>query len=66
VLRSAIVRRVSVAGTSGSGTSTLARQLADILGVPHLGLDVARFLAEARSEAGAAEVRPRRVPKARR
>jgi adenylate kinase family enzyme len=28
--------------------------------------DVARFLAEARSEAGAAEVRPRRVPRARR
>ena len=28
--------------------------------------DVARFLAEARSEAGAAEVRPRRAPKARR
>jgi adenylate kinase family enzyme len=39
VLRSAIVRRVSVVGTSGSGKSTVARQLADILGVPHLELD---------------------------
>ena len=39
MLRSAIVRRVSVVGTSGSGKSRLARQLADILGVPHLELD---------------------------
>jgi adenylate kinase family enzyme len=39
VLRSAIVRRVSVVGTSGSGKSRLARELAVILGVPHLELD---------------------------
>jgi adenylate kinase family enzyme len=39
VLRSAIVRRVSVVGTSGSGKSTVARELAAILGVPHLELD---------------------------
>ncbi len=39
MLRSAIVRRVSVVGTSGSGKSTVARQLADILSVPYLELD---------------------------
>jgi adenylate kinase family enzyme len=39
VLRSAIVRRVSVVGTSGSGKSRLTRELAAILGVPHLELD---------------------------
>jgi adenylate kinase family enzyme len=39
VLRSAIVRRVSVVGNSGSGKSTLARKLAAVLGVPHLELD---------------------------
>ena len=39
MLRSAIVRRVSVVGTSGSGKSTLASQLAETLGVPHLELD---------------------------
>jgi adenylate kinase family enzyme len=39
VLCSAIVRRVSVVGTSGSGKSRLARELAEILGVPHLELD---------------------------
>ena len=39
MLRSAIVRRVSVVGTSGSGKSRLARELAVIVGVPHLELD---------------------------
>jgi adenylate kinase family enzyme len=39
MLRSWIVRRVSVIGTSGSGKSTVARRLAGILGVPHLELD---------------------------
>jgi adenylate kinase family enzyme len=39
VLCSAIVRRVSVVGNSGSGKSTVARELAGILGVPHLELD---------------------------
>jgi adenylate kinase family enzyme len=39
VLGSAIVRRVSVVGNSGSGKSTVARELAGILGVPHLELD---------------------------
>jgi adenylate kinase family enzyme len=39
VLRSAIVRRVSVVGTSGSGKSRLARELAVIAGAPHLELD---------------------------
>jgi adenylate kinase family enzyme len=39
VLRSAIVQRVSVVGTSGSGKSTVARELAVALGVPHLELD---------------------------
>jgi adenylate kinase family enzyme len=33
------VRRVSVVGNSGSGKSRLARELAAILGVPHLELD---------------------------
>ena len=33
------MRRVSVVGTSGSGKSTVARELALILGVPHLELD---------------------------
>jgi adenylate kinase family enzyme len=33
------VRRVSVVGTSGSGKSTVARELAAILDVPHLELD---------------------------
>ena len=39
MLRSAIVRRVSVVGTSGSGKSTVARELAEVLGVPYLELD---------------------------
>lgn len=39
VLSSAFVRRVSVVGTSGSGKSTVARELATILGVPYLELD---------------------------
>jgi adenylate kinase family enzyme len=39
VLRSAFVRRVSVVGTSGSGKSTVARDLAAIMGVPHIELD---------------------------
>lgn len=39
VLRSAIVRRVSMVGNAGSGKSTLARRLAATLGVPHLELD---------------------------
>ncbi len=39
VLRCAIVRRVSVVGTSGSGKSTVARRLSAILDVPHLELD---------------------------
>jgi adenylate kinase family enzyme len=39
MLGSAIVRRVSVVGNSGSGKSTVARELAGILGVPHLELD---------------------------
>jgi adenylate kinase family enzyme len=39
VLSSAFVRRVSVVGTSGSGKSTVARKLAEILGVPYLELD---------------------------
>lgn len=39
VLGSAFVRRVSVVGTSGSGKSTVARQLAAILRVPFLELD---------------------------
>ncbi|MFE7223856.1 AAA family ATPase [Nocardioides sp. NPDC057577] len=33
------VRRVSVVGSSGSGKSTVARRLADILGVPYIELD---------------------------
>jgi adenylate kinase family enzyme len=39
VLGSAIVRRVSVVGNSGSGKSTMARELAAALGVPYLELD---------------------------
>lgn len=39
VLGSAFVRRVSVVGTSGSGKSMVARELAAIIGVPHLELD---------------------------
>lgn len=39
VLWCAFVRRVSVVGNSGSGKSTVARELAAILGVPHLELD---------------------------
>jgi adenylate kinase family enzyme len=39
VLGSAIVRRVSVVGNSGSGKSMVARELADVLGVPYLELD---------------------------
>ncbi|MFJ9388451.1 shikimate kinase [Nocardioides sp. NPDC101246] len=31
--------RVSVVGSSGSGKSTVARRLADILGVPYIELD---------------------------
>jgi adenylate kinase family enzyme len=41
VLWSAFVRRVSVVGNSGSGKSTVARELAASLGVPHLELDSA-------------------------
>jgi adenylate kinase family enzyme len=39
VLGSAIVQRVSVVGNSGSGKSTVARELAAALGVPYLELD---------------------------
>ena len=39
VLGSASVRRISVVGTSGSGKSTVARELAAAIGVPHLELD---------------------------
>jgi adenylate kinase family enzyme len=39
MLRSAVVRQVSVVGSSGSGKSTVARELAVILGVPHIELD---------------------------
>jgi adenylate kinase family enzyme len=39
VLRSWVVRRVSVVGNSGSGKSTVARRLAVVLGVPYLELD---------------------------
>lgn len=39
VLGRAFVRRVSVVGTSGSGKSRVAGELAAILGVPHLELD---------------------------
>jgi adenylate kinase family enzyme len=39
VVACAIVQRVSVVGTSGSGKSTVARELALVLGVPHLELD---------------------------
>lgn len=39
MLRSTFVRRVSVVGTSGSGKSTVARELAAIMGVPHIELD---------------------------
>ena len=41
VLWSAFVRRVSVVGNSGSGKSTVARELAASLAVPHLELDSA-------------------------
>lgn len=33
------MRRISVVGNSGSGKSTIARQLAQALGIPHLELD---------------------------
>jgi adenylate kinase family enzyme len=33
------VRRISVVGISGSGKSRLARELAEILAVPHIELD---------------------------
>ena len=39
MLRSAFVRRVSVVGTSGSGKSRVARELAAVMGVPHIELD---------------------------
>jgi adenylate kinase family enzyme len=39
VLGCPIVRRVSVVGNSGSGKSTVARELALVLGGPHLELD---------------------------
>jgi adenylate kinase family enzyme len=35
----ALVRRISVVGISGAGKSTVARQLAAALGIPHLELD---------------------------
>ena len=39
MLCSALVRRISVVGTAGSGKSMLARELAAILDVPNLELD---------------------------
>ncbi|MER7010963.1 hypothetical protein ABT324_05990 [Saccharopolyspora sp. NPDC000359] len=37
--RLGVVQRVSVVGCSGSGKSTVARRLSNILGVPHVELD---------------------------
>ncbi|WP_198946719.1 shikimate kinase [Kiloniella majae] len=34
------MKRINVIGTSGSGKSTVARNLASVLGYPHIEMDV--------------------------